>query len=154
MSTQRWVMALSLVLLMSACATAPAARVTSSPDAQGAEGVPNITVVTPENGSTIAAGNVKVSVSVEDFDLVKKLGEKPSDGEGHAMYYLDAEQIPTLPGEAARTEKAGSYHASAKGSYTWQDVEPGPHRFAVQLVNNDGTPLEPPVTSETAVTVQ
>jgi hypothetical protein len=46
------------------------------------------------------------------------------------------------------------YHAEAVTSYTWQGVRPGTHTFAVQLVNNDHTPLEPPVTDQVTVTVE
>lgn len=60
--------------------------------------------------------------------------------------------MPTEAGVPA-TAGEGRYHVSTKKSYKWRDVEPGTHTFAVQLVNVDHTPLEPPITSETTVTL-
>jgi hypothetical protein len=37
-------------------------------------------------------------------------------------------------------------------SYTWENVGPGTHLFAVELVNNDHTPLTPPVERTITVT--
>jgi hypothetical protein len=48
----------------------------------------------------------------------------------------------------------GTYHADATTEHTWEDVAPGTHTFAVQLVNNDHTPLVPPVVEEITVTVE
>jgi hypothetical protein len=127
----------------------PTAR--SSPDAQGTDGAPDIAVTAPVNGATIRAGAVRVTVAVSGFELVKRLGAPAREGQGHIVYYRDATQIPTLPDATARTP--GSSHASAKRMYTWRGVDPGPHTFAVQLVNNDDTPLNPPITAETTVTV-
>jgi hypothetical protein len=145
----------SLWLLFAvACAADPASRPTPTVDAQGAPGRPNVAITKPINGASIDAGDVKVKASVTSFDVVDRLGEAPADGEGHIHYYLDAEQIPTAPGEPAVTDDGSTYHATAKTSHTWKDVEPGPHTFAVQLVNNDHTPLEPPITAATTVTVR
>lgn len=99
------------------------------------------------------ADGVEVTAAPEGFDVVNKLGQAPADGEGHIHYYLDVDELPTTPGKPAVSEE-GTYHAEATTSYTWPDVEPGEHTFAVQLVNNDHTPLEPPVTAETTITVE
>lgn len=114
---------------------------------------PEVTISEPADGATVAAGEVRVSVDVDDFDVVDKLGEAAVEGEGHVHFYLDADEIPTTPGKPAVTEE-GTYHASPTTSYTWSDVEEGEHTFGVQLVNNDHTPLDPPVTAEVTVTVE
>lgn len=110
-------------------------------------------ITTLENESIIDAGDIEVGVDVGDFKVVEKLGEDPVAGEGHVHYYLDAGLVPTVPGEPAVTEE-NTYHAEATTSYTWQGVRPGTHTFVVQLVNNDHTPLEPPVTDQVVVTVE
>lgn len=146
------------VLLAGACGTnetpvieaTPTAEETATPSpAPG----PTVAIAEPEDDATIQAGDVEVSVDAEHFEVVDKLGEAAVEGEGHVHFYLDAEDIPTAPGEPAVTEE-GTYHASATTSHTWTGVEPGEHTFGVQLVNNDHTPLEPPVTAEVTVTVE
>lgn len=122
--------------------------------AQGQPGAPNIVITTPANGSTVEGGNVKVRVDVERFDLTREIGGSAAAGEGHIHYYLDAENIPTTPGAPAILPEESRYHVSAKRSYTWKDVSQGVHTFSVQLVNNDMTPLEPPITAATTVTVE
>lgn len=113
----------------------------------------NVTITRPEQGSTVEAGNVTVSVDVKKFKVVDKLGQAPEDGEGHVHFYMDVGAIPTVAGEPATT-KEGTYHAQATTEFTWEDVEPGEHTFAVQLVNNDHTPLKPPVIAQVTVEIK
>ena len=61
--------------------------------------------------------------------------------------------LPTQPGEPAVTDDRRTYHAAARTSHRWQNVRAGVHTFAVQLVNNDHTPLDPPVTDEVEIRV-
>jgi len=49
---------------------------------------------------------------------------------------------------------AGTYAATAGDSYTWKNVSPGIHTFSAELINNDNTPLSPPVVSKITVTVK
>jgi hypothetical protein len=93
---------------------------------------------------------VTVSVLVQNFYIVDKLGQANAPGEGHIHYFLDAEP-PVMQGSPAVTA-AGTYAATTGTSHTWRNVGPGDHTFAVQLVNNDHTPLDPPVTRMIAVT--
>ncbi|MGH9203821.1 MAG: DUF4399 domain-containing protein [Vicinamibacterales bacterium] len=110
-------------------------------------------ITNPDDGATLDAGDIEVALDVGDFEVVDKLGDAPVTGEGHVHYYIDVETIPTTPGKPAITDDEMTYHAEATTSYTWQGVRPGEHIFGVQLVNNDHTPLEPPVTDEITVTV-
>ncbi len=113
--------------------------------------VPMIKILEPADGSEIPGGNVTVVVEVSDFELVNKLGQESVAGEGHIHYYMDA-AVPTAPGMPAITAQ-GTYVPSENTSYTWQNVSAGMHNFSVQLVNNDHTPLEPPVLSQNTVEV-
>lgn len=119
----------------------------------GCEGtpVPTVTITDPSSDMELEARNITVSVDVSNFDLVEKLGESAAPGEGHIHYYIDVEP-PTTPGEPAITEP-GTYAATTETSYTWANVTEGTHALAVQLVNNDHTPLEPPVIDGVTVTV-
>ncbi len=113
-------------------------------------GMPNVTITMPENGSTVSVGNVTVEVNVTNFTVVEKLGQAAVPGEGHIHYYMDT-AIPTEQGKPAVPEN-GSYAVSTNTSYTWENVTAGMHNFSVQLVNNDHTPLDPPVTAIVYVT--
>ncbi len=113
-------------------------------------GMPNVTITMPENGSTVSVGNVTVEVNVTNFTVVEKLGQAAVPGEGHIHYYMDT-AIPTEQGKPAIPEN-GSYAVSTNTSYTWENVTAGMHNFSVQLVNNNHTPLNPPVTAMVNVT--
>ncbi len=112
---------------------------------------PTIKILEPTDGSNVSAGNVTVMVEVNDFELVNKLGQDSVAGEGHIHYYMDA-AVPTAPGKPAITAP-GTYVPTENTSYSWQNVSAGMHNFSVQLVNNDHTPLEPPVLSMNTVEV-
>ncbi len=109
-------------------------------------------ISSPEEGDTVQPGNIEVSVNVFNFMMADKLGETPVAGEGHIHYYLDVD-IPTTPGQPAVTEP-GTYKAAPDTSVTWENVAPGKHTLGVQLVNNNHTPLDPPVTATVMVTVE
>ncbi|MBI4188689.1 MAG: DUF4399 domain-containing protein [Chloroflexi bacterium] len=109
---------------------------------------PTLTVVTPS--ATIPAGTVNVSVAVTNFTLTLPGGINVP-GQGHLHYYLDV-VIPTTPGLPAVTP-VGTYQATPGTTAVWNNVLPGQHTFGAQLVNNDHTPLSPPVTATVTVNV-
>jgi uncharacterized protein DUF4399 len=115
---------------------------------------PSVSITMPSDGSEVTAGKVTVVASVANFEVVNKLGQDPVPGEGHIHFYIDVKEIPTTPNKPAITDDAKTYHAVATKSFTWDDVKPGKHRFAVQLVNNNHTPLSTAVTDEVTVTVK
>ena len=106
----------------------------------------------PQDGATLDPGNITVTVGVFNFLIADKLGATPVSGEGHIHYYLDAD-IPTTPGQPAVTEP-GTYKAYPGTSMVWENVTPGEHTLGVQLVNNNHTPLDPPVTAAVMVIVE
>ncbi len=105
---------------------------------------PEIKILEPKEGSEVPAGNVTVTVEVSGFNIVDKQGQAKVEGEGHIHYFMD-EAIPTASGKPAVV--AEKYIHTVNTSYTWQNVTPGMHNFSVELVNNDHTPLDPPVLS-------
>ena len=113
---------------------------------------PSITISSPLNGATITGNSTTVKVQVSNFDIVDKLGQSNVNGQGHIHYFLDVTP-PTTPGQPATTAQ-GTYVATTDTSYTWTNLSPGQHTFAVELVNNDHTPLEPAVTDSVTVTLQ
>jgi len=115
-----------------------------------------VRITSPEDGATLNAGEIEVAIEAFglDFRVVDKIGQPAQRGERHVHYYLDVDEIPVTPGQPAITADETAYHAETTTSYTWKDVGPGEHVFGVQLVNNDHTPLEPPVADDIDVTVE
>ena len=115
---------------------------------------PSLKILIPRDSPTArgisGAGNCPVLVEVTNFQLVDKPGKPNVAGEGHIHYFLDVDP-PTDPGKAAVTA-AGTYAATTDTVYWWPDIGKGPHTFWVQLVNNDHTPLNPPVITKSSVT--
>lgn len=112
---------------------------------------PQAQIVDPGDGDVIQADNLTVTVQVDNFNLTDRLGEANVSGEGHIHYYMDVE-VPTMPGETAASGP-GTYVASSVDSHLWTALAPGMHNLSIQLVNNDHTPLVPPVTDRVVVNV-
>ncbi len=118
----------------------------------GATGAPQIKITEPKENAVLTPGDVNVSVSVQDFSLVPRYGLANAAGEGHIHYFRDV-AAPTAQGKIAVTAN-GTWFNTVNTSFTWKNVTEGMHNFSVELVNNDHTPLSPPVTAEVNVTVK
>ncbi len=110
-----------------------------------------VLILDPSASATLPAGDITIKTFVEYFNLVDKLSQTNVPGEGHIHYFVDVDAL-TTPGQPAVTA-AGTYAARAATSYTWHNVGGGPHKFSVELVNNDHTPLTPPVVASVSVTI-
>ena len=155
------VILMTVFLFMLGCAQSPQPPSPPPPSAGAAPGSspqalltslpPTLDIIAPAAGSIVPAGIVTVSVAVTNLILVPPaLANVP--GQGHLHYYLDV-AIPTTPGVPAVTG-VGTYQATPGTTATWTGVLPGLHTLGAQLVNNDHTPLIPPVTTTITVTVQ
>jgi hypothetical protein len=117
---------------------------------------PQIRIISPENFATIQTTvntrHIKVQVATANFSLVSKSGEPNVAGEGYIIYYLDVNP-PTIPGQPAFTA-VGTCVPAVTTSHQWRNLSDGPHMLAVELVNNDGTPLSPPATDWIQVYLQ
>lgn len=140
-------------VVFAACAAEETALEGTPPPATEAGTEASVSISSPADGSTVPAGDVEVTMAAENFNIVDKVGQPPVAGEGHVHFYIDVDEIPTTAGQPAITTDESTYHAEATTNYSWPDVEAGEHTLAVQLVNNNHTPLEPPVTAEITVTV-
>ena len=126
----------------------------TTPLAGGDDGrQPRLRVVSPDRDDRPPSGDITVRVDVDAFEVMDELGEPAVNGQGHVHFYIDVAEVPTTPGRPAVTAQ-GTYHATAAVEHTWTDVPPGTHTFAAQLVNNDHTPLVPPVFTQVTVTVE
>jgi hypothetical protein len=115
------------------------------PTVPNIDGPPVILVIAPSASSTIAAGDMTVTILVTNFKLVQATGQANKAGEGHIIYYLDG--APLKMSAQPALSLTGSYAKSVITSYTWLDVKAGYHSLSVQLVNNDDTPLVPAITN-------
>jgi hypothetical protein len=102
---------------------------------------PEIKISSPQTGMT--SGDVTISVTVANFELVKGVVAGHDFGKGHIIYYMDV-PVPVYY-EHSAASKAGTYAISNEAFHTWQGVTPGEHTFSVQLVKDDDTPLPVPV---------
>jgi hypothetical protein len=105
---------------------------------------PIAVLISPNNGEILNSGDVEVRIYLQNFSIVPDTGQANRGGEGHVIYYLDV-SAPLKLGTPATTAP-GTFAVSTETSYTWPDVPPGQRMFTVQLVNNDDTPLDQPVT--------
>jgi hypothetical protein len=134
---------------------APAATSTGAATATAvAEGsAPEVSITSPEDGATVEGDSVAVTLDVENFRIVSDVGGKNQPGAGHVHFYLDVDEIPTKAGEEAVVTGEGRYVATPSATYSWTNVPAGEHVLGAQLVNNNHTPLQPPVTAKITVTV-
>jgi hypothetical protein len=139
----------ALVAIMVLSASVPLAGCLSVPED------PTVEITSPLDDQALGSGDVTVRVNVNHFRTVDRQGEANADGEGHLHFYMDVDPIPGAPGQPAIPAGPNATWADlAVTSHTFYGVPPGAHTFAVQLVNNDHTPLDPPVDDSVAVTVR
>lgn len=157
----------AIFAFMAGCATTPPA-VTPTPTASTTPtvsptptvtvvppaGTPTIMITSPQNGATLPAGNVTVTVQVTNFSIVDKQGQASVPGQGHVHFYMDVTPLPSDPTKPAIPTNASAIWAHVSGTtYTFTNVTSGMHTFAVQLANNDHTPVIPLTTDSVMVTV-
>ena len=144
----------AMLVTLAACQAAPTESTTPTPTPGQTTPTATfrISITLPEADSTVPAGDITVvaKITPRTFKLVDKLGEPSAPDEGHLHFYLDVAP-PTIPGQPAVTP-AGTFAATNERFHTWEDVAEGTHTLAVQLVNNDHTPFDPPVVAEITVT--
>jgi hypothetical protein len=115
---------------------------------------PTVEITSPQNGSTIRTSDITVRVNVNHFRTVDKQGEVNAEGEGHLHFYMDVDPVPSAAGQPAVPADASATWAHVSvTSHTFPRVPPGTHTFAVQLVNNDHTPVVPIVADSVTIVV-
>ena len=115
-------------------------------------GLPQAVILTPRDGGVVSAGNVIITAQASNFNLVTASGQPNASHEGHIDYFMDL-KAPITPGQPV-TGPETAFASSPQASYTWKKVTAGVHTFSIELVNNDDTPLSPPVVANISVTVQ
>ncbi len=115
-------------------------------------GKPTIKIISPVNNANVPSGDIPITVQVENFNLVNKLGQASVPGEGHIHYYLDAPLSALSGGNPSLY--TGTFMPTPDTTFTWKNVAPGTHTFSVLLSNNDHTPVVPLAIDQVTVTVQ
>jgi hypothetical protein len=110
----------------------------------------SVYITYPDFDGGVDAGNVTVTVEVRNFSLVNGIMRPVTTGEGHIICFKDVTPR-TEPGLPAET-RPGTFQISYQTSCTWYNVSSDTHTFSVELVNNDNTPLIPPVIDAVDVT--
>lgn len=113
-------------------------------------GSPSIFIIFPPFDGGILAGNVTILVEVTNFTLTPP-GGKNRPGTGHLIYYRDVVP-PVMNGIPAFTPQ-GTFGVTSETTFEWNGIIPGTHTFAVELVNADNTPIDPPRVDAIDVTV-
>jgi hypothetical protein len=116
----------------------PLMLILSIPQQAAAQG-PTLSVVAPKSGASIDGNTVNITFTTSNIKLVStsipvaEAGKRPEanrPGEGHLHFVLDLQ--PLVVWERG-------------DPYTFTNVPAGEHQLMVELVNNDHSPLSPPV---------
>ena len=111
---------------------------------------PSAKLVSPVDGADLPAGDLAITAEVNNFNLVDKQGQPNVAGEGHLHFYLDVD-APTTQGQPA-IPAGGTWAHVSGANYTFKNVAAGVHTISIELVNNDHTPLNPPVVQKITIT--
>ena len=131
-------------------AAQPGGMAVPSPRPLTESGPPWVYITSPEFDGGIDAGDVTVQVLVRNFSLASGPGRTGTPDVGHIICFMDVTPR-TEPGVAVKT-LPGTFQIADRTRCTWHNVPPGTHTFSVELVNDDGTPLVPPVIDAVDVT--
>lgn len=142
---------LAIVLLSAVVASAACTIENPAAEPPGDDTGTTVEITSPQDGATLPPGDITVVAQVTNFKIVDKLGEANVPGEGHLHFFLDVNP-PTAQGKPA-IPASGDWAPTAGTTYTFKNVTEGTHTIAVELVNNDHTPLNPPAVYEISVNV-
>jgi hypothetical protein len=129
----------SILLMLGSIALATGAFVVgrSSGDAQAAPSGLGVTIVAPEDGATVSAGDeVTIRADVEGGSMTSSTSSS-NPREGHLHIYVDGEII--------------SMPTTLESSVT---LEPGAHTLTVEFTSADHTSFNPKVTDAVEVTAE
>ena len=97
---------------------------------------PQITFISPKEGSTVSGPDVIFEFAVSNFKIVAP-SDKNEGGKGHLHGYLDD----------------GSYTPIENTKYKEKGLSAGKHKFRLELQNNDHTIISPKISNELLFTV-
>ncbi|MEW9673213.1 hypothetical protein [Ammoniphilus sp. 3BR4] len=96
--------------------------------------VPTFSVEGLKDGDQVKPGDVKLSISLAEFELVNfKDHQEAENGRGHIHIWLDTD--PSNPKEALKV-------VTEPNNIVLKDVKAGEHTLVIGLVGNDHKPIE------------
>ncbi len=122
-------------------------------------------MVAPKANAVYPTNSVFSQVDVSNIYIVS--AKRPNAvGEGHVAFYMDMD-VPTTAGQKADALPSPAPsgfkgkvavvdsldYGVSMANYSWTKVSNGNHTFGAQLVQNDGTPFNPPIFTQVTVTV-
>jgi hypothetical protein len=113
---------------------------------------PTLNILQPKNGTNITGSDVKILIYTTNFSIVDNTGQPAVTGKGHVNYYLDY-NAPTDRKKPAVPSNGTIWKSIANTTYTFHNVTKGSHFISIELVNNDNTPLDPPVIAKSTFRV-
>lgn len=126
-----------LLLLVSVACGGNSAESVNSPSA--GPGDPTIEIISPGEGETVSGEAIEIEIEVTNFvQDGGAIGNAMVPGRGHWHLLLDNGFMYLDVGERA----------------TLENVPPGVHTVKIFLVNNDHTPLKPPVEDSVLINVR
>lgn len=113
---------------------------------------PQIVIVSPTNGATVAGSDVTVTIQVSGATLVPAANATKLE-DLHVHYLLDVDPAPYTSGTTPIP--AGNPNIVHSGATTnaFSGVAPGPHRVTVILGYSDHRAVQPPVAPAVSFTV-
>lgn len=108
-------------------------------------GAPAIGFTAPQGLTPARDGKLTATVEVARFTLADVDLQSPVNeaGHGHIHWFLD--------GKTATSAREGQIYATRDTTFEFAGVGPGFHTLRAELVNNDHSPLDPPVYAELRV---
>lgn len=104
--------------------------------------LPLVSIASPTPGQTVTGSKVPVSLAVVNFALVDyRTHPLLVPGQGHVHLWLDQTDLSKISAVKATSN-----------TYTFENVKPGNHTLVAELVNNDHSSLQPPVTTAVSFT--
>jgi hypothetical protein len=121
-------------------------------------------LLSPKDGVEVFANTIQIQLDYSNF-YIKPRGTTNNVGEGHINFYIDVDPVPTTAGQPAilpsplpEGYKGKIYIGDTSMvdqlmGYIWPGIPNGNHTIAVQLVQNDNTPFDPPIWDKATIKV-
>lgn len=144
----------------------PSKVVVVKPPVTGPPVIVDRLIVVPKDGSTVVSNVFQCQLFYSNFNIVAPPNPvKNNPGDGHLNFYLDVDPVPIDAGKPAvlpsplpsgykgKIARAWDSNTQLNMLWLWKEVPNGNHTLGAQLVNNDDTPLSPPVWDKVTIVV-
>lgn len=144
------------VLMMAGFASTALAAACSAPASSNAStSAPQIKILSPANGATVAGPKVAFDVEVPNWTFVDA-NQPAKDGEGHLHFFVDVPAGTVQAGSAIPLDQKATFVHAGKAPYTKREIElsPGEHTVTVVMGNSLHQALANPAPASVTFTVK